>query len=187
MIISIKKYFVAIAWLICLIATPVCMKAQDTDAESVNQQFKLHYMGNVECGNVFPWENFMNSSSGFASLTTTHGVVIKPWLYTGLGAGFEFFYCHDGIGIGCPLFADVRFTYPNKKWRPFVNIRAGVYSNTMLDAGNLSLYFQLRPSVGIKYAFKDTFGCYLSFGAMNSFIVSSSIGSGLSINLGFDF
>lgn len=168
----------------CVIFNVKPLNAQQLSDNSQQPGFRMHYMGNVEVGNLFPWDHFMNNSSGIASITTTHGVVIKPWLYAGLGTGFWLVYSHDGIAGGFPLFADIRLTYPIAKWRPFLDVKIGSFVG-----GSGFSHFIIQPSVGLKYAVKDTFGVYLSFSTLNSFLLSSGSvkSAGLSINLGFDF
>lgn len=176
------KIFTIVVAILWAFAIPFSAEGQE------NKDFKMHYMGNVEAGNIFPWKDFLNNSSGVATLTTTHGVVLKPWLYTGIGSGLWIVYSHDGTGVGLPIFADVRFTYPNKSWRPFVDIKAGAYIGAFIWGSGYS-HFQFQPSVGLKYAIKDTFGIYLSLGALTHFASTSSnsFPQGLSLNLGFDF
>lgn len=133
---------------------------------------------------MFPWESFMNNSAGIATLTTTHGVVVRPWLYTGFGTGFWLLYAHEGIAAGLPVFVDARLTYPNRRWRPFVDLKAGTFIG-----GETLTHFLIMPSVGLKFAIKDTFGIYLSIGTMGHFSsqFDSKISEGLSLKLGFDF
>lgn len=184
-----KKFIIRLVCILMVVCA-VCM-ADNTAKASTNAStelsdsyFKIHYMGTVDGGNIFPWKNFMNSSSGIATLTTTHGVVIKPWLYTGIGVGAWLEYCHNGVVLGYPVFADVRLTYPNSKWRPFFNFRMGVFTG-----GDYHAQFQVQPSLGIKYSFKDTFGIFLRVGTTNRFRsdYSASLTEGLSLSLGFDF
>lgn len=182
----IKRTPVLIAAIFIAAITTVKASASNPEESGTEKTgYHIHYMGNIEGGNMFPWEGFMKDSSGMASLTTTHGVVIKPWLYTGLGTGFWFLYSHDGIAGALPIFADVRFTYPNKRWRPFVDLKIGSF----LSGNIISEYFLLIPSVGIKFAIKDTFGVYLSAGTMGHFAkdMPARVSEGLSLNLGFDF
>lgn len=153
-------------------------ESEDTDTQLISNPLRIHYMGTVEGGNLFPWDGFMRDSSGVATLNTTHGVVITPWLYTGLGVGIWTLYSHDGVGFGFPIYGDVRFTYPNQKWRPFLDLKVGAL------AGDELSHLLLMPAAGIKFAIKDTFGLYLSAGTLVSFAHGSV---GLSLNLGFDF
>lgn len=171
---------------ICILMQTSTINAKDNhgDAMTSVNSGDIHYMGNIEAGNMFPFQDFLDNSSGIATLTTTHGVVIKPWLYTGLGAGFWFGYAKEGFGIILPMYADVRLTYPNRRWRPFFDMRMGT-----LWGGEPIHHFLLQPSVGIKFAIKDTFGIYLSVGTIAHFSKrdGTSIAEGLSLNLGFDF
>lgn len=139
-----------------------------------HDQFEIHYMGNVEAGYVFPWDGFMHDSSGMVMLTTTHGVVVTPWLYVGGGIGVCMAFDHDALGFVSPIYGDLRFTYPNRHWRPFADLKIGTQSGNWF----------VNPSLGIKYAIKDTFGIYLSAGTLTYFTYGSV---GLSLNLGFDF
>lgn len=147
-------------------------------AHADDKKLHIHYMGTVEAGNLFPWDGFMKDSSGLATLNTTHGVVITPWLYTGLGAGVWMAYTYWGVGFGFPVYGDVRVTYPNRRWRPFFDLKVGAL------AGEYINHLLFMPSVGIKFAIKDTFGIYLSAGTLTHF---ESFSTGLSLNLGFDF
>lgn len=177
-----------LALIICIAANAINANAENPDnpVASESDSHRIHYMGNIEGGNLFPWQDFMNNSSGLATLNTSHGVVIKPWLYTGLGVGIWFVYAHEGIGLALPAFADVRFTYPNRKWRPFADLKIGTFVG-----GDALNHFLINPSVGIKYAIKDTFGIYLSAGTMGYYHTRysdiRSFSQGLSFNLGFDF
>lgn len=153
-------------------------------------QFKIQYMGNVEAGHVFLWENFKSTapgfvthkgSSGIVTLSTTHGVKLKPYLFTGLGVGAWFGYYSGGATLRLPIYANVRASIPNRRFRLFIDLKAG---HNFVDY-NLSF---IGPSIGCKFAWGNKGGVYLSAGT--NYIINhnySNSWDGLNLKIGFDF
>lgn len=141
-------------------------------------EFKVSYMGTVEAGHIFPWSHFLRVTHGMVSLTTTHGVRIKPWLFTGAGLGTLMTYHKNGIGLTFPLYLNGRFTLPKKHFRPFFDFKFGIASFR---------YPFLNPSIGYKYAWGKKGGIRLSLGVNFSTSYSFKKYNGVSANIGFDF
>lgn len=141
--------------------------------------FKIQYMGNVEAGHIFVWDNFMKNTSGIVTLTTTHGVRLTPYLFTGIGVGAWLTYYSGGFSMFIPIFADVRATLPLKgNLRPFVDLKGGRINSYNNFVG---------PSIGCKYAWGKKAGVYLSFGTNYIINNNKSQWDGFNVRLGFDF
>lgn len=170
LIIAISLFFIATLNLSASDNTP----SPDDSA----RPFKVSYMGNVEAGHTFLWDNFLRNTSGYVTLTTTHGVRITPYLFTGLGIGAWLGYYSGGCSMFLPLFANVRATLPSGKFRPFIDLKGGTLN---------SLNSFVGPSIGCKFAWGNRAGVYLSFGT--NYIINRyhSAFDGLSLKLGFDF
>lgn len=140
--------------------------------------FKISYMGTVDLVHVFPWSHFLRVTHGMATVTTAHGVQIKPWLFTGIGIGTLMFYHKDGIGFKIPIFLNGRLTLPKKLFRPFFDLKFGFVP---------SQYIYLNPSIGYKFAWGKKGGVRLSLGAHIFPYQYFLHYNGISANLGFDF
>lgn len=148
-------------------------------AENIEQpDFKPSYMGTVEAGHVFPWSHFLRATHGMVTLTTIHGVQIKPWFFTGAGVGALMFYSKNGIGFRVPFYINGRLTLPKEHFRPFFDFKFGIAD---------SKHILFNPSIGYKFAWGRKGGVRLSFGA-NIFASRWLKGyNGVSATLGFDF
>ncbi|MCM1077630.1 MAG: hypothetical protein NC411_09765 [Bacteroides sp.] len=171
------KTRIILSVLIALLCSISLKAAEKSEYPKEHTKSGISYMGNIEAGHIFPWAHFMKGTSGFVTLTTTHGVRITPYLFTGLGVGAWLGYYSGGCTMLIPYYADVRLTLPKKHFRPFFDLKAGRLSNNTF----------IGPSIGCKYAWGSKGGIYLSFGT--NFITNEyhSGWDGLNLRLGFDF
>lgn len=182
----IRKFLLAAS--IALIAAPLCHARQNfmadfaSGAASALGWAKKHYGGNVELSHCFYWEDFMRTTSGQASITTTQGFYINDHVYAGVGTGIVFFYGDGWLGGHIPIFADVRYTPLTRRWRPFVDLKAGYAYGSECAL--------VQPAIGIKCAFGRKFGLALSFGTtayMADYLEHKVWCNGLNATLGIEF
>lgn len=155
---------------------------EESSCDDYVSKSKIHYGGNIELTHCFYWEDFLRTTSGQASFTTTHGVHLNQRVFVGLGTGFTFFYGHDWIGGHIPIFADCKYTVPNRHWRPFADFKLGYAWGSSCGLA--------QPAIGIKFAFKERLGLYLSMGTsvyFAGYIDNGAWCNGLNVSLGFDF
>ena len=82
------------------------------------------------------------------TLSTSHGVSFGNGLYVGGGVGFTaetFLNFEDAPHYLVPLFADVKYTFLNKRVSPFVSARVGGVFNTEYKMNRMLI----NPMVGI--------------------------------------
>lgn len=93
------------------------------------------------------WTAGVSTTSGIdcIGLLTSHGYQINPYIYTGFGIGFNYFY--NGTAANIPIFANIRSDILQNSITPFVDLKIG-YS--ILDAEGL----YLSPSVGCRFQAK---------------------------------
>ncbi len=105
---------------------------------------EIGYRGFVDLN----WIGGVGTTSGVdcIGLLTSHGCQISPYLYTGLGIGFNYFY--NGTAVNMPIFANVRTDLLQNSISPFVDIKVG-YS--VFDAEG----FHFSPSVGCRFKVRD--------------------------------
>ncbi len=139
----LKHYLSGIA-ILAGMAMPFQANAEIEDFEG--------YQGFVDVGYTFG-----TGSCGLNSIdiTTSHGVQIIPtYLYTGVGAGFQYF--HDEGKCSIPIFADVRSCFMgSENVTPFVDLKVG-YSSILGGGGYVSdggVF--LSPTVGCTFVIKD--------------------------------
>lgn len=159
------------------------IEAQDTlilvdDHFNKKSDFRPSYMGTVEAGHIFPWSHFLRVTHGMVTLTTIHGVRLKPWLFTGAGLGALMSYHKNGIGLTFPLYLNCRLTLPEKHFRPFFDLKFGT---------TFSACTFFNPSIGYKYAWSNKGGIRISLGANIFTSCSFKPYNGISAILGFDF
>lgn len=142
--------------------------------------FKIFYMGTVEGGHIFPWSHFLKVTHGVVTLTTIHGVQVRPWLFTGAGFGGMMLYHKDGIGMDFPLYVNGRFTLPYRHFQPFFDFKFGISFFP-------SSFNFFNPSIGYKYAWGKKGGVRLSIGANIFTSASLKKYNGVSAIIGFDF
>lgn len=114
-----------------------------------------------------------NCGEDHLELSTSHGYQINPYIFVGGGAGVNYFF--DAEAVGIPVFAHVRSEFLKSAISPFFEFKIG-YS--FLDADGV--YF--CPSIGCHFQISDSFGLSASLG--NS---GSEKYSGLSLKFGIDF
>lgn len=94
------------------------------------------------------WTVGIGESSGadYIGVLTSHGYQICPYIYTGLGIGFNYFY--NGSAVCMPIFANIRSDIlEDRVATPFIDLKIG-YS--VLDAEGL----YLSPSIGCRIRVK---------------------------------
>ncbi len=101
---------------------------------------EIGYRGFVDLN----WTAGVGTTSGVdcIGLLTSHGYQINPYIYTGIGIGFNHFY--NGTAANIPIFANIRSDILQNSITPFVDLKIG-YS--VLDAEGL----YLSPSVGCRF------------------------------------
>ena len=138
-------------------------------------QARVTYQGSIETGGIILKE----SSYYTFPLETVQGVNINRWLYTGVGGGMWMIWQGDGGAAVFPIYGDVRFTYPSRWCRPFVDLRLGALLN--------SEAFVANPSIGVKFAWRKKAGVYLSVGVIALAGEYNKGYQGVTLKLGFDF
>jgi len=115
---------------------------------------KTGYKGYVDLGYGIGVGDF---DEGRIEFSTTHGYQILPYLYTGVGVGFNYFHGAESYNI--PIFADFRGSYPvpDSRLAPFIDMRLG-YSAGDIDG------FYFSPSVGIRIATSEKCGLNIGLG-----------------------
>lgn len=126
-----KKFIVAIA----LVATVMSAQAQTKDYVNYERGYRADIA-------------LSTSVSEQYSITTSHGFSFGNGLYVGGGVGFTaetFLNFEDAPHYLVPLFADVKYTFLNKRVSPFVSARVGGVFNTEYKMNRMLI----NPMVGI--------------------------------------
>jgi len=112
---------------------------------------RMGYRGFVDLN----WTAGVGDTSGVdcIGLTTSHGYQINPFIFIGLGVGFNYFY--NGTAVNMPIFVNVRTDILQKRITPFVDLKVG-YS--IIDVEG----FYTSPSIGCR--FKPRRGLAFSIG-----------------------
>ena len=92
-----------------------------------------------------------------ASMLTTHGYQINPYLYVGVGSGINAFLKKNTTLWSVPIFADVRVNVINHSICPFVDLKFG-YSVADIEG------VYLCPSVGCRMRLGNKTAMYASLG-----------------------
>lgn len=132
--------------IILLMATliPACAVAQE-------------YKGSVEAGYDFiPDEDWGNSNMGKISVLTTHGAMLKPWLFVGAGTGVNVIP-GDAVYVYFPVYADARVMLPGKVAQPYAEMRLG---HTF---GHIDKIYA-HPSVGCRLSLTEKKALYFGVG-----------------------
>lgn len=106
---------------------------------------KPGYAGNISFA---IGKDFIQGST--VDLLTSHGYSFGNGLYLGMGTGLSVnLVSGDGIGtfMTVPVFADMKYSFMDRRVSPFIALKAGVGMYTAYDYLPLCLY--LAPSVGI--------------------------------------
>ena len=199
------KFFIAAAALIVCSTT----SAQFTNVNSQHKQrnsrtassFVPHapekgYKGFVEAGYTFGVGDY---GEGRPTFQTTHGYQFNPYIFAGIGAGFNYFT--DSKAIGVPIYADGRLTFINNYITPFLDVKIG-YSVVDVEG------FFLSPSLGCRFGVGNDTALLLSFGyemqiaefqvrehlyrngywevLSSSYLINKNCG-GLTLKIGFEF
>ena len=118
------------------------------------------YIGSVEYGRDI---NSSDSHIVTSYLFTVHGYQFNPYLFLGLGIGFQYMEYEDGglrlsyTESTIPLFADVRIHLLKTRIAPFIDGRVG-YSVRGFKG------FYLNPSAGVSFGISPRTGGYLALG-----------------------
>lgn len=167
----------------CVLVT-VSMAAQ-SGTENINPPFKIHYSGNVEAGNTFSlYESRSDFVVGYATLTTAHGIAVKPWLFTGLGTGMWVMYGNGYFGIDVPLYANVRAYIPGSSLPFYLDYKIGAVGIASNATSAVPVRFYMSPSIGVRYKWHKEHGLTLAVGY--DYVPGYHL-SGLSVRLGFTF
>lgn len=132
------------------------------------------YRGHLDLGYV------LNARTGGGllsrvELTSSHGVMIKPYLFVGAGIGLTYF--HDIDAFTLPIFANARISLPLNKVSIFMDSKIG-YAMGLTSSSDGGLY--LTPSVGISIRKID-----LSFGYVAQYVRTiDKYGYGENVNMG---
>lgn len=82
-------------------------------------------------------------SDNFVGITTMNGYVINHHFLTGLGLGAHVY----GDGVLLPVYLDIRYTFNNRKYSPFVYGDGGI----LLDPGDIAATgLFINPGIGVK-------------------------------------
>lgn len=109
------------------------------------------YEGGFEVGYAVGTNGFGDG----AGVVTTHGCLINPYLYVGVGGGFHYYLraarlnSYEALkgNFSVPIFADCRTYFHKGHFKPFLNIRIGY------DVTLSGLY--VNPALGIRYDLLD--------------------------------
>lgn len=143
------------------------------------------YKGFIEAGYSFGVGRY---GEGRPSFYTSHGYQFNPYIFAGIGAGFNYFV--DSKAVGVPIFADGRITFFNNNITPFFDVKVG-YSVADVKG------FFLSPSLGYRFGFNNDTALLLSFGYEMQFAeyyaiyfryyYDTKICGGLALKMGFEF
>ena len=124
-------------------------------------------------------------------VSTVHGYQINRYIFTGVGAGFNYFYSDESFNL--PIFADARFSLPFADNAAFyLDCRIG-YS--LLDAEGL----YMSPSLGLRlgrqtaltlsvgYEFQHSDLIYCGHLSNGTFIYEKDNAGAITFRLGMDF
>jgi len=82
-------------------------------------------------------------SNNFVGITTMNGYVIDHHFLTGLGLGAHVY----GDGVLVPVYLDIRYTFNNRKFTPFLYGDGGI----LLDPGDImATGLFINPGIGVK-------------------------------------
>ena len=165
------------------------------------------YKGFIELGYSFGTNSsvkYNNQKINFGGVhrlefSTSHGVIISPYAFIGLGAGIHFYTGYsdddgyyqsfDEIDLAIPIFAHVRTHFLDKKVSPFVDVKLG-YSVHEITGTYFSPSVGCRFSKGSRSAFWISMGYTLQQSSEKNdyygYKVSTNFDA-FSIKLGWDF
>ena len=162
-------------------AMPLQIRAEIDDFEG--------YQGLVEAGYTFGSGDFGLNS---IDVTTSHGIqVIPTYLFTGIGAGLQYYHESDKCAI--PLFADVRSCFmPEENVSPFVDLKVG-YAAVLGKRGDIADGgFFLNPMLGCTFVVKDFVALNAGIGYTFEYVNITAIDKyknigGFSVRIGVQF
>lgn len=122
------------AVLLCIVAS----------AQNENPLYEKGYYGNVELdlGSIVGFKADAPDRGINAGVLTSHGYSSGYGLYVGAGAGLIFNTEHYSY-ISIPFFADVKYSFIDNDFSPFVSCKIGTVINDELRAG-----IYCAPSIG---------------------------------------
>lgn len=121
----------------------IAMLCISTSAQ--NALYKSGYYGNIELdlGSTFGFSADAPDRGLNAGVLTSHGYSSGTGLYVGAGAGLIFNTEHYSY-ISVPVFADIKYSFVDNDFSPFVSCKIGTVINEELGAG-----VYCAPSVGV--------------------------------------
>lgn len=156
-----------IKFLVIVAALAVCSSAsaQFSNANTRNNQRSSYssggfdgngpeagYKGFIEAGYTF---GVGDLGEGRASILTSHGYQINPYIFAGVGSGVNYYTSAEAWSI--PIFADIRGTFLNNSITPYIDFKIG-YS--VLDVEG----FYLSPSLGCRFGFSNNTAFTIAIG-----------------------
>jgi hypothetical protein len=158
------------------------------------------YKGFIDLGYSYGTESKIGSYSfsgeDRVEFSTSHGILINPYFFVGLGMGFHYYtgyhdgddyyyYDDDNAVIEIPIFGHIRSHFIDKRVSPFADVKLGysVYDVT-------GLYFS--PSVGCRFAKGSRSAFWISLGYTvqqidESYYNTSASSNAVSLKIGWDF
>ncbi len=114
-------------------------------AQNENALYKKGYYGNMELdmGSTFGFSADAPDKGLNAGILTSHGYSSGYGLYVGAGAGL-IFNTEDYSYISVPVFADIKYSFIDNDFSPFVSCKIGTVINDELGAG-----VYCAPSLGV--------------------------------------
>ena len=105
----------------------------------------------------------ISKSDASVGISTVNGFIVKPHLYLGLGVAYDYYVT---AGSMLPLFADVRITFHDKRFTPFLYGDAGYSFAVASNNGDqLQGGLFLNPGVGLKSYISKRSALLISIGA----------------------
>ena len=126
------------AVLLCIVAS----------AQNENPLYEKGYYGNIELdvGSTFGFSADAPDRGLNAGILTSHGYSSGSGLYVGAGAGLIFNTEHYSY-ISVPVFADIKYSFVDNDFSPFVSCKIGTVINEELGAG---VYCAQEDHLGIQ-------------------------------------
>ena len=107
-------------------------------ASAQERAFEEGYSGNVEIQVGTLLDNYLN-----IGISTSYGYCTSYGLYAGIGTGIFYSPEHYSF-LSVPVFADIKYSFMESAFSPFVRMRVG----TMIDIDDLAAGVYCSPAVG---------------------------------------
>lgn len=114
-------------------------------AQNENALYEKGYYGNIELdmGSTFGFSADVPDRGLNAGVLTSHGYSSGSGLYVGAGAGLIFNTEHYSF-VSVPVFADVKYSFLDNDFSPFMSCKIGTVINDEFGAG-----VYCAPSAGV--------------------------------------